>query len=177
MNRKLNILIWALVFLLITNAATIGTILYHNYREAKREDQLNNTVNTGGNPINGKFFRQTLGFNNEQMEKFREINHAFRPLTFQYTITIDSLKNEMFTEMKQENPDTVKLNFQSAEIGRLHGLLKYETYKFYLDLKKICSGSQQRELEKAFQPLFINETITGQKVQPGQGRWQRIQNK
>ena len=63
-------------------------------------------------------------------------------------------------EMQKNQPDTLVLNSMSAQIGELHGQLKYETYSFYLNTKKICSPEQRPELEKIFQPLFINEGIT-----------------
>ena len=64
---------------------------------------------------------------------------------------------EMFAELQKAEPDTVRLNGMSKHIGDLHGRLKYETYNFYLNIKKLCTPEQMKELEKAFQPLFKNE--------------------
>lgn len=86
--------------------------------------------------INGRFLRQTLGFNEEQMSAFREVNQVFRPAVLDFTISIDSLKTVMFTEMQKAEPDTIALNEISKQIGALHGRLKYETYKFFIRLKK-----------------------------------------
>ncbi len=160
MMRKTQILTWAVVLLLVTNAVTIGTIFYHNYRESKKSDDVVITGSYGGNMINGRFLRQTLGFDQSQMSAFREINQAFRPAAMSLTFEIDSLKNAMFNEMQKNQPDTLVLNSMSVQIGELHGQLKYETYSFYLNTKKICSPEQRPELEKIFQPLFINEGIT-----------------
>jgi len=158
--HRSQILTWVIVLLLISNVATIGTILYHNYRENQNTNQVG--INTGEeiNMLNGRYFRQTLGFNEQQMESFRAINREFRPSAMEMTIEIDSLKNNMFAELQKATPDTILLNEMSKQIGVLHGRLKYVTYHFYLNIKNVCSATQSIELEKAFLPLFKSEGIT-----------------
>ncbi|MFZ1369458.1 MAG: hypothetical protein WAR78_03700 [Ferruginibacter sp.] len=158
--RKNQILTWVIVLLLISNTATIGTILYHNYRENQNANQIG--INTGAeiNMLNGRYFRQTLGFNEQQMESFRTINREFRPSAMEMTIEIDSLKNNMFAELQKATPDTIQLNEMSKQIGVLHGRLKYATYHFYLNIKNVCSAAQSIELEKIFMPLFKSEGLT-----------------
>lgn len=161
MNIKVKWLVWAVVILFLTNAATVGTIIYHNYRQEKSIDSTVIAKYYGGNAINGKFFRQTLGFTNEQMDIFRSANQQFRPQTLALTASIDSAKADMFKEMQNQQPDTLRLNELSKKIGDLHAALKLETYQFYLKIKAICSTQQKTQLEKAFEPLFINEDLTG----------------
>lgn len=159
MNRN-QLLTWAVVLLVITNVVTVGTILYHNNQKSRATDNIAINTGAGVNMLNGQFFRQTLGFNEAQMNSFRDVNQVFRPAAMDLTYRIDSLKNEMFTILQNTTPDTARLNTMSKQIGELHGQLKYETYHFYLNIKKICSPAQSLELEKAFQPLFKNENIT-----------------
>lgn len=160
MMRKTQILTWAVVFLAVTNVATIGTILYHNYREKQVKASVAINSTDGNNMINGRYLRQTLGFDNEQIAAFREINQSFRPAVHELTMMIDSLKTNMFSEMQKASPDTVLLRTLSGRIGEMHGQLKYETYNFFLKLKNICTPEQAKELEKTFQPLFKTEGIT-----------------
>ena len=160
MISKTKILIWLVVVLLLMNITTIGTIIYKNNQNEKDKNTIGIKSSTDINLFNGRYFRQTLGFNETQMSAFRNINQEFRPNALEITIQIDSIKNEMFTVLKETNPDTNQLNRLSNQIGDLHGLLKYETYRFYLSLKTICTAQQQSELEKSFRPLFTNETIT-----------------
>ncbi|HMT73006.1 MAG TPA: hypothetical protein PKA77_02995 [Chitinophagaceae bacterium] len=160
MMRKTQILTWAVVFLAVTNAVTIGTILYHNYQESQEKTNVAINSADGSNMINGRYLRQTLGFDAEQIASFREINQQFRPAVYDLTILIDSLKTNMFSEMQKSSPDTVLLRKLSASIGEMHGQLKYETYNFFLRLKNICTPEQAKELEKTFQPLFKTEGIT-----------------
>lgn len=172
MNQKIKWLVWAIIVLFLMNAVTLGTIIYHNYKQEQQVDTISTVSSFSGNPINGRFFRQTLGFDNEQMSVFQEANQQFRPQTMALTLSIDSLKTEMFAEMKKQEPDTMKLNKLSKEIGDRHAQLKEETYRFYLKLKAVCTEQQQLQLEKVFEPLFINENlpITPRGFQKGRNR-------
>ncbi len=155
--RKTQILTWLVVLLLVLNAVTIGTILYHNYQEKKAEAPLLLPGPGGGNPLNGRFLRQELGFDRGQMDIFRELNHDFRPRTMDLTYQIDSLKEEMFAKMQESVPDSLAILQLAAGIGNLHGDLKKETFLFYNRLRQICRSEQKARLEEVFRPLFIND--------------------
>jgi len=164
MNKN-TILTWTVVILVILNVSTVATILYHNYQE--KIEKQNIVLDTQGqNPLNGRYFRQTLGFTDAQMEVFRTVNHEFRPNANSIIIKIDSLKKEMFTEIKKPVSDTLRLNALALETGTLHAELKRETNRFYLKIKAVCTPEQLEKLEDAFSPLFRNEPCTGN----GQGR-------
>lgn len=170
--RKITILTWAVVLLAVMNAATIATIFYHNYTERRKVQDVAVNTGYGSNPLNGKFFRQ-LGFDEVQMEQFREANSHFRPAAFKITAAIDSLKGEMFTALQATAPDSMLLNRLSGEVGLLHSSLKKETYQFYLQLKKLCSAQQLIQLDEAFRPLFINDEINApfnNRQRNGQGK-------
>jgi hypothetical protein len=160
MMSKAKILTWVVVVLVLINAITIGTILYKKRQVNEQTENIVINTSSTSNSLNGKFFRQTLGFNNEQMNAFRKANQQFRPSVMGITAGIDSLKNVMFAELNKSVSDTGKLNMLSKEIGVLHGQLKKETGHFYLSIKEVCSLQQKIVLEKAFQPLFINEDLT-----------------
>lgn len=160
MLRKTTILTWAVVLLAVMNVATIATIIYHNYNDRRREDGTGINTGAGSNQLNGKFFRQQLGFDENQMKVFREANGHFRPATLKMTAAIDSLKGRMFAALQQPAPDSLLLGKLSEEIGQLHSSLKKETFQFYLQLKKVCTAQQLTQLDEAFRPVFINEVIT-----------------
>ncbi|MBI3139032.1 MAG: periplasmic heavy metal sensor [Sphingobacteriales bacterium] len=160
MIRKTQILTWLVILLMILNAVTIGTILYNNYREEKAETGIRIQTPQGGNVINGRFFRQELGFDAAQMEVFREANQQFRPVTMGLTFQIDSLKEEMFRLLRQVSPDTLQLNRLSVRIGEMHGRLKAETFRFYIRVKAVCTPPQVQKLEQVFRPLFSNEGLS-----------------
>lgn len=170
--NKHTILIWSVVILVILNVSTIATIVYHNYHE-KIENQNIVLDTQGQNPLNGRYFRQTIGFNDSQMEVFREVNCKFRPNANTIILRIDSLKNEMFAEIKKPVSDTIKLNVLAIETGKLHAELKQETNGFYLKIKAVCTPVQLEKLQNAFSPLFRNEPCQGNgQGSHGRGRGQ-----
>lgn len=178
MTGKINILLWAVAFLLLTNMATIATILYHNHRE-KEEDTMQPVSTPAVDPpmINGRYFRDNLQFDDTQMQYFRVANHAFRPAAFMITREIDSLKTVMFTELQKEQPDTATLNMLSTKIGDLHGDLKNITYKFYVAIKQVSTEQQKQKLKALFQSLFITESLPVNHNTMQRRGWQSVQKK
>lgn len=165
MSRQ-KLLIWLIVALALLNIATISTIIFHVVQEKQQNLPAINTGN--GNMLNGRFFRNEIGFNNEQMENFRTYYHPFRVHTKEIVVAIDSLKSKLFEELQEENPDTLIIKNLSAQIGDLHGTLKEVTAKFYLQIKETATEEQKQALNKAFYPLFANEA--GQRCQNRRGR-------
>lgn len=152
--------------LALLNIATIGTIIFHMVQEKQQNVPAINTGN--GNMLNGRFFRNDIGFNTEQMENFRTYYHPFRMQTKEIVGAIDSLKSRLFTELQKENADTLIIKNLSTEIGDLHGTLKEVTANFYLQIKETATEEQKQELNKAFYPLFANEA--GPRCQNRRGR-------
>lgn len=154
--NKIKILQWLIALLLLLNLSTIASIAYHKYQDKTDTDILISDAESQRR-LNGRYFRQTLGFDNEQMEAFREANRAFQPEANAIISDIDSLKNDIFAELKQENPDTAKLNQLSENIGNQHSKLKMETNLFYLKIKEVCNSTQKEQLNEVFSPLFRNQ--------------------
>lgn len=167
MNKNVRILKWLLILLVLLNIGTIGTIIYLTQKQNKLSgESISIGSGTGITVLNGRFFRQTAGFNETQMDSFRKANQAFRPLARDISAAIDSLKSSLFTELNRAQPDTGRLSQMAIQIGNLHGQLKYETNQFYLNIRSICTPAQLKILEEAFQPLFKSETLAF----PGHGR-------
>lgn len=161
--NKIKLLTWAVVLLVVLNLTTIATIFYHNYNEnAKKEIIVLGTESN--NRLDGQFFRQTIGFNNSQMMTFREAHQEFQPKANEIILRIDSLKKEMFLELKKVKSDTVKLNNLSLETGALHAQLKRETNRFYLKIKMVCTPHQIEQLQTTFTPLFRNAACNGKGI-------------
>jgi len=172
--NKTKLLTWAVVLLVVLNLTTIATILYHNYKESAEKETIV-LGNESNDRLNGRFFRQTLGFNNKQMETFRDANREFRPNANTIIFQIDSLKSEMFTELEKTHSDSLRLNNLSRETGNLHAELKIETNRFYLKIKSVCTPEQLKKLQITFTPLFRNVPCDG-KGMGGQGKGRGIGN-
>ncbi len=168
--NKTNILVWAVILLALLNIATIGTIIYHNVHE--NDDQVSVVLDTqSGTMLNGRFMKQEMNFDENQMEKFRTARQKFQPEANQIIVSIDFLKAEMFNELNKNTTDSLKLDKLSQEIGALHAKLKENTAVFYLEIKSICKPDQRKQLESIFTPLFYDENSNhGQGNGNGGGR-------
>jgi Spy/CpxP family protein refolding chaperone len=166
-EKKYSLMIWAIVLLAVMNISTLATILYHKY-----ESDITETVSgpkqleTDSEKFRGRYFRDQLNLNREQMEKFRRINPAFRPKARNITIELAQKRKQMLIEMAAEKSDTLILNALSDSIGQLHSNLKKITYKYYQEIKNICDKGQQQKLEQIFDEMFTNDTQMGY---PGRG--------
>lgn len=160
---------WAVALLIILNLTTIITMLYHNSRS---EDMQEIVIEPDVVPLNGKYFRQVLGFDDRQMDAFREANRTFRQKA---NVIVDSIGREkaaMFTGLTSENPNRAHIDKISTRIGELHRQLKDATATFYLSLRAICTKQQQVELQSIFIPLFRTTPYS-----QGQGRGGRYGNR
>ena len=170
MNKTNKILLLLLALLFISNLTTIGTILYHN-----RGHQDGNVAividENAQNPLIGRFLRQELGFDSEQMAVFREVNRKLKHVANTLIYEMDSLKVEMFNELNKDTPDSLRLKELSNHIGMHHTELKEITNEYYLKLKSVCNETQREQLKEAFLPLFKDGTTTnvGRGYRRGQG--------
>ncbi len=166
-------MIWAIVVLAVMNISTLGTILYHQYqsnRPVANSLPRQNQLETDAEKFSGRYFRDKLNLNENQMDIFRETNRVFRQQARDITIELSAIRNEMLVEMASANADTNKLNPLSESIGRLHSRLKKLTFKYYLDIKSISNTEQQKQLEQLFSEMFTNDAM-GFPGRNGQG-WQ-----
>jgi Spy/CpxP family protein refolding chaperone len=169
-NNRQIILVWSIVILAVLNISTLATIAYHVYQEKQAEPVLGNTntkqLETDTEQFSGRYFRDQLGFTADQMERFRAFNPAFRQEARAITLQLAENRKQMLDEMAREHSDTTKLNQLSGAIGTLHGRLKVLTYKYYLDMKHICTSEQQIRLEQLFRYMFKTDFQMGY---PGAG--------
>jgi Spy/CpxP family protein refolding chaperone len=168
--NKTRILQWLVALLILLNLSTIASLLYHNYQEKTDNEVLVFDVGSESR-LNGRYFRQTLGFSNDQMDAFREANRSFQPKANMIIFSIDSLKNNIFIELKKENPDTTALRQLSEKIGNQHADLKKATNLFYLKIKTVCTSAQKEQLNEVFSPLFTNKYTGGQ----GMHRYRQVE--
>lgn len=159
-ENKRSWMIWAIVVLAVMNISTLGTILYHQYQSDKpaaNPEEAQKQLETDAEKFSGRYFRDKLNLDGNQMEQFRTINPVFRQQARAITIELASMRKQMLTEMAAANSDTTKLNTLSDTIGQLHSQLKKITYRYYIDMKGICNTEQQKQLEQLFKEMFTND--------------------
>lgn len=165
-------MVWAIVFLAAMNVATIVTVLRN--RNLTREENFvddgsQSQQETGAIRYSGRWYRDQLNFNSEQMNRFAGFNAAFREDVQSININLNLLRQKMLDEMASEETDTLRLNQLSDSIGSLHSNLKKVTYKYYTDLKTICNEQQKEKLEYLFSGMF---SIDGPMGSYGRGNQQ-----
>jgi Spy/CpxP family protein refolding chaperone len=173
-ENKQSWMVWAIVALVVMNLSTLATILYHqNQSKVPSGDsaKLQQQLETDAEKFSGRYFRDKLNLDGNQMDKFRKINPVFRQQARAITIELAAKRKQMLVEMASASADTNKLNALSDSIGILHSNLKKLTYKYYLDLKGICNAEQQKQLEQLFNEMFTNDVPMGFPGKGGQG-WQ-----
>lgn len=170
-------MVWAIVFLAVLNISTLATILIH--QNQSKTPVANTSANqrqleVDAEAFSGRYFRDKLQLDSEQMNRFRTFNPIFRSQARAITVELGRLRREMLTEMSAAKSDTLRLAKLSDSIGNLHRDLKLLTYRYYLDIKTMCNPSQQNQLQILFSTMFTNDapmSFPG-RGGPGNGRGQ-----
>lgn len=158
-NSKIRNLRIAVFMLLALNLATIATIVYHNRQEGKEIDNI--VISPGTQPVNGRYFRQHLGFDNNQMQVFRDANQRFRRSANDLIGNINRQKELLFIELQSAEPDPDKIRAISEQIGLKHAQLKEATAEFYITVNAVCNAEQKEKMKTLFVPLFQETPNTG----------------
>lgn len=156
---KKNLLIGLVLFLAVTNVATILTVWLH-IRNQDRETVSNQTTVVAGDTteIPGE---QRVNYMAEQLKLTPVQRDSFQRATREYawkarTISqeMSLLRDQLLDEMDKESPDSVKLSQFSEQIGQEHTNLKKLSVDHYLDLKSYCTPDQKRELFEMFKKIL-----------------------
>lgn len=176
-ENKYSVMAWAIVILAVLNVTTLATILYHAYGENDIAPTLLKQDSTENESFSGCYFRDKLSLDSIQMNNFREFNHEFRIQARNTAFELQEKRNRMFILMTGPGSDTAGLNMLSDSIGYLHSRLKKLTYRYYLDMKAICSEEQQQQLEELFREVFTadQQLGPGRRGQGGQHRRGMVQ--
>lgn len=157
----------AIVALVVLNITTITTIFYSRHKLMQNLPMASagrGISERSSMKFSGRYFRDNLGLNEQQMRKFSQFNPKFRHQVQNISFELAEKRHHMLLEMTSPACDTIRLNELSDSIGFLHARLKKLTYGYYLNFKEICNSQQQQKLEQLFSEMFTSEK------QPGLGR-------
>ena len=181
-ENRTRMMIWAIVVLAVLNITTILTIFYRRHDPDAEITVPVSGTNVGENSsvrFSGRWFRDELDLNSEQMNRFREFNPAFRQQVRDINAELNDLRQQMLDEMSSSDNDSVRLNMLADSIGYLHADLKVLTYRYYRDFKAIINGDQKEKLDNMFGEMFAADVQTG-RYGPGgpygRGRGRRFIN-
>ena len=139
-------LIWAVLILLATNIAIVVSALSYSGRVKAEEIERSESLADA----RVMFFRDHLQLTEAQHREFMILNRSFTQNAGRMTSRLDILRRSMVNELARPEPDMIKVEEITTEIGLLHRDLKQETAAYYLDLKKACTPDQQEKLKEMF---------------------------
>lgn len=178
---KRKLLIGLILFLLITNAVTVLTVVINTSRSSvKNQSDNKSAVETpGAIPETQRtlFFTNELKLDSEQQEKFRNIHRDYMRGARAISAEMSHLRDVLLDAMDQDQPDTSRMNELSEQIGVKHTELKKLTVQYYIGLKAICNPDQQERLYELMRKIIkpdgdvqLPEGEGGRKGGRGQGR-------
>ncbi len=112
-----------------------------------------------------------LDFTDAQTAAFSEIERDYRIETNIYMATIDSLDQEIITELTKNNPDERRLNQLAQASGEAQHAIKKNTIEHFMALRQICEPAQIEKFKEIF--LQLNRYRQGPGHGQGRGRGQR----
>jgi len=169
--------IWIIIILLVTNLATIGSVWYHLYAEKNAETRQQEPEMPSEQRAH--FLVDQLNLDQEQADRFRELNRTFNRKANPITHQLEDLRIEMLDELASDRPDKEKLENIAIEIGKLHTNLKETTIDFYSQMKSVCNQEQQTKLYQIFHSMLHQEEdvrLPRGRHQGGRGRNRSINN-
>jgi len=169
-------MIWAIIALTVMNFATIATVISSRTRAGQdtNPSEAADVPEGASLRFSGRYFRDRLELDSEQMARFREFNFVFRQNARDINIQLGNIRKEMLAEMSSGNTDTLRLDILSDSVGSLHSRLKKETYRYYMNFKKICNKEQKEKLDQLFGDVFASDVpagnMQGGPIRRGRGR-------
>ncbi|MCK5823548.1 MAG: periplasmic heavy metal sensor [Bacteroidales bacterium] len=151
--NKNKILIWIVIILLAINVSTIVTIVYHFYSHDRIERTNKRRHVRIPNKRFGRFMFRELDLSQSQRRNFQNFRAGYNHNAMNITKEMMEKRKEIFEELSKENPDTTKLYEMAEDIGIYHKILKKETIRHYLKMKRICNKPQQEKLMKIYKAM------------------------
>lgn len=172
---KKNLIIGLILFLLVTNIATIASVFVHINRDNQEPESTELEIQPKDStylPENQGvlFLTEQLGLTPQQQEHFWRLSMDYGREARSISSNMTDLRNKLLQEMIQEQPNQLVLDSLSEEIGEWHVKLKKLTVNHYLGLKSYCNDDQQQTFYWIMQNVINPD---GEVVVPrGQGRRQ-----
>ncbi|MDD5570888.1 MAG: hypothetical protein PHD97_06990 [Bacteroidales bacterium] len=147
---KQRVLILVIIFLLITNLATLFTIGYHRWMYRHNYDNNPRARIT-------KFIQEELNFSQKQMNEYQLSKKEFRNNEKKLYGDVCVTRLKIYKELSQQNPDTIKLDSLSKQFGSVFTEINKSNVKSYLKTIAICDEQQKVKLKGIFKEVYTNE--------------------
>jgi Spy/CpxP family protein refolding chaperone len=101
-----------------------------------------------------RLMHDELGFDAAQIDTYLQLRQAHREQAQQMEMEIRQLKKQMFDEVLQETPEPALSDSLLRLTQEKQAQLEQLTYQHLLDLKKLCTPEQQKELRLLISEVF-----------------------
>ena len=165
MNKN-RIYIPVIIFLLVTNIATIATTIIQNRRKIERDKPVIEL------PVETRmgFLRDELGLDAEQQTSFTRITSEYNEAAAAIAVNLAGLRSDMLEEMTSSRFSSKAMDDLLYEFGQDHIELKRLTMNYYNNLSSICDSMQLERLNFMFRDMLDPNGIMYGRGRGGQGR-------
>jgi|GEM_PF-2516546 len=147
-NRIRN---WLLIFLLITNIATVGSIFYHSWKFKQR-------MSTDTHRRLKDFIDTDLKFSEEQKSKLEADKKNKRNIKGDLFDQLENYRIAVYTEFSQTTPDTTVIDSIAKQTGVTYAEINRSSIEQYYSLFALCNSEQKTKLAKFFKDMAADIT-------------------
>lgn len=169
--KKINIYIVIILFLAVTNIATIVSSARMNKKAAGQSEipvvEMQRESRMG-------FFGAEIGLDESQTNEFIRHNRSYNMKAGSITDDLTVLRHQMIEEMISADRDSARLNRILEEFGDYHVQLKKATIEYYNNMNSICDARQQLRLQFLFNDMLDPDGMIYGIGRGGQGRGRAI---
>ena len=152
-------LIYVVVVLLVINAAALVTIAFHRFAPPS-ENSFGRRLRSEQRPF------PRLGLSPQQRDALRAYRLSSDSLMSPQVSSINEKRRLLFTELANDNPDTVAINGLLDEIGKLQITIQKRLVEKFMTGGKVFSPEQRRlMLEMIEQRAHWQEPVPRNRMQ------------
>jgi len=145
-NRIRN---WLLIFLLVTNVATIGTIFYHRWKFRPGGPDRNTDMRFRLK----EFIEHDLNFSTAQKTTLKTEKTAIEAKKDSLFDELDNFRVIVYNEYAKPKPNTAYIDSIAIQTGVTFAEINKSSLMEYNSLFNICDNTQKEKLSKFFKDM------------------------
>jgi len=154
LNKKIRILSWTLVFIILFNIASflfffMPNLLHHNSYMPGHPSRSNFMHRDKTMNLNKRILEE-LDLNNQQIIQYQQFRHQFFEQTRVFLDSIRYYDQKIDQIITSANPDEKEIENYIERIGSFHIRIKQNSIKYYFNVKEILDQEQQKKYQKIY---------------------------
>jgi hypothetical protein len=141
---------WLLIFLLVTNVATISTILYHRWNFRRHEHDGNSYGKMK------EFINNDLGLSAEQkliIDNERKATDSTKEILFG---KMETLRILVYSQFASVNPDSVLIDSLVRGMSSFYSEINSIGISHNLFMLNVCNAEQKAKLQKKYEEMITD---------------------